>query len=152
MTASRGDERQLPDGVSGAAAVDLAILVQDDVGFQVSVVVVCGVVVGDDPRGDPQAAQDCGGGTGNGKKGQMSSATIVFSAAASGDRLTGVEDGGEDPALSVADGHPAAGVGQQDFCAAGPGGWRHPVGVVATPVAHQHAVVVSRIELNGGKF
>lgn len=66
-------------------------------------------------------------------------------------RLTGVEDAGVDPALSVVDGHRAAGVGQQDFCAAGPGSWRHPVGVVATPVPHQHAVVVSRIDLNGGE-
>lgn len=74
-----------------------------------------------------------------------------FSPAASGGRLTGVEDGGVDPALGVADGHRAAGVGQQDLCAAGPGSWRHPVGVVAAPVAHQHAVVVSRIQLNGGK-
>lgn len=55
----RVDRRRLPDGVSGAAAVDLAVLVQDDVGFQVSVIVVCGVVVGHDPRWDPQAAQDC---------------------------------------------------------------------------------------------
>lgn len=79
----------------------------------------------------------------------MSSVTIVFG---SGFGLTGVEDGGVDPALSVADRHRAAGVGQQDFCAAGPGSWRHPVGVVATPVPHQHAVVISRIELNGGNF
>lgn len=49
----------LPDGVCSATAVNLAILVQDDVSFQVSVIVVCGVVVGYDPRWDPQAAQDC---------------------------------------------------------------------------------------------
>lgn len=96
--------------------------------------------------GSPGSAGLQRGGTGNGKKGQIS-----FSPAASGHRLTGVEDGGVDPALGVADGHRAAGVGQQDLCAAGPGSWRHPVGVVAAPVAHQHAVVVSRIELNGGK-
>lgn len=125
---------------------------QDDVGLQVSVIVVCGVVVSYDPRWDPQAAQDC---REEGQEMEERSNVISykwFSAAASGDRLTGVEDGGEDPALSVADGHLAAGVGQQDFCAAGPGSWRHPVGVVATPVPHQHAVVVSRIELNGGKL
>lgn len=51
--------RALPDGVFSATAVNLAILVQDDVGFQVSVIVVCRVVVGYDPRWDPQAAQDC---------------------------------------------------------------------------------------------
>lgn len=39
----------LPDGVSSATAVDLAIFVQDDVGLQVPVIVVRGVVVGYDP-------------------------------------------------------------------------------------------------------
>jgi len=48
----------LPDGVSGADAVDPAVLVQDDVGLQVSVVVVSGEVVCDDPRRDAQTAQD----------------------------------------------------------------------------------------------
>lgn len=69
-----------------------------------------------------------------------------------GDHLTRVEDGGVDPALSVADGHPAAGVGEQDLCAASPGSRCHPVGVVTTPVPHQHAIIVSRIQLNTEKF
>lgn len=38
----------LPDGVFSAAAVDSAVVMQDDVGFQVSVIVVCGIVVRDD--------------------------------------------------------------------------------------------------------
>lgn len=66
--------------------------------------------------------------------------------------LTGVKDGGVDPALSVADGHPAAGIGEQDFGAAGPGGRRHTVGVVTAPVPHQHAIIISGIELNTLKF
>lgn len=64
--------------------------------------------------------------------------------------LTGVEDGGVDPALRVAHGHLAAGVGEEDFGAARPGRGRHAVGVVAAPVAHQHAVVVARVELRHG--
>ena len=68
----------------------------------------------------------------------------------SGD-LTGVEDGGVDPALSVADGHSAAGVGEQDFCAASPGSGRHSVGVVAAPVPLQDAVIVPRVQLNATK-
>lgn len=60
----------------------------------------------------------------------------------SGQELTGVEDGGVDPALSVADGHFALGVAEQDICAASPGGRRHSVGVVASPVPHQHAVII----------
>lgn len=67
------------------------------------------------------------------------------------DDLTGVKDGGVDPALSVADGHPAAGVGQQDFGAARPGSGCHTVGVVPTPVPHQHAIIVPGIELNMAK-
>lgn len=48
----------LPDRVSGAAAVDPAAFVQDDVHLQVAVVVVSGEVVGGDPRRDAQTAQD----------------------------------------------------------------------------------------------
>lgn len=66
--------------------------------------------------------------------------------------LTGVKDGGIDPALSVADGHLAAGIGEQDFGAASPGRRCHTVGVVTAPVPHQHAVIVSGIELNMAKF
>lgn len=65
--------------------------------------------------------------------------------------LTGVEDGGVDPALSVADGHLAGGVGEQDLCAAGPGSRCHAVGVVAAPVAHEHALIITRIQLRGAK-
>lgn len=67
------------------------------------------------------------------------------------DDLTGVEDGGVDPALSVADWHPAAGIGEQDFGAAGPGCRRHTVGVVTAPVPHQHAFIVLRIKLEAAK-
>lgn len=66
--------------------------------------------------------------------------------------LTGVKDPGVDPALSEADGHPAAGIGEQDFGAAGPGSRRHTVGVVTAPVPHQHAIIISGIELNTVKF
>ena len=48
----------IPDRVFGAIAVDSAVLVQDDVHLQVSIVVVSGVEVGDDPRWDAQTAQD----------------------------------------------------------------------------------------------
>lgn len=65
--------------------------------------------------------------------------------------LTGVKDGGVDPALGVADGHPAAGIGEQDFGAAGPGSRRHTVSVVTAPVPHQHAIIVPGIELNTAK-
>lgn len=51
-------EDVLPDRVSGATAVDPAVLIQDDVSLQVSIVVVSGVEVGDDPRWDAQTAQD----------------------------------------------------------------------------------------------
>lgn len=67
------------------------------------------------------------------------------------DDLTGVEDGGVDPALGVADGHLAVGVGQQDFGAARPGSRRHTVGVVPAPVPHQHAIIVPGIQLNTAK-
>lgn len=65
---------------------------------------------------------------------------------------TGVEDGGVDPALGVADRHPAAGVGEQDFGAPGPGSRRHAVGVVTAPVSQQHAFIVLGIDLNTAKF
>lgn len=67
------------------------------------------------------------------------------------DDLTGVKDGGVDPALSVADGQLAAGVHPQDFGAARPGSGRHTVGVVPAPVPHQHAIIVPGIELNMAK-
>ena len=107
----------VPDRVPGAVAVNPAVLIQDDVGRQVSVVVVGRVEVCDDSGWDPQAAQK------------------------------GVEDGGVDPALSVADGHLGFVVAEQDVCAAGPGGGRHAVGVVAVPVPHQHAIVITRVQL-----
>lgn len=56
--------------------------------------------------------------------------------------LTGVEDGGVDPALSEADGHFATGVAEQDICAASPGSRRHSVSIVASPVPHQHAIII----------
>lgn len=49
---------------------------------------------------------------------------------------TGVEDSSVDPTLSVADGHLAGGVAQQNVCAASPGSGRHTIGVVTSPVAH----------------
>lgn len=48
----------LPDRVFSATAVDPAVVLQDDVSFQVSVVVVSGVVVGHNPRWDAQTTQD----------------------------------------------------------------------------------------------
>lgn len=51
-------EDVLPDRVSGATAVDPAVLVQDDISLQVSIVVMSGVVIGDDPGWDAQTAQD----------------------------------------------------------------------------------------------
>lgn len=48
----------LPDRISGATAIDPAAFIEDDVSFQVSIVVVSGEVVGDDPSRNPQAAQD----------------------------------------------------------------------------------------------
>lgn len=48
----------LPDGVFSATAVDPAVVMQDDVSFQVSIIVVSGVVVGDNPRWDAQTTQD----------------------------------------------------------------------------------------------
>lgn len=48
----------LPDGVFSASAVDPAVVMQDDVSFQVSIIVVSGVVVGDNPRWDAQTTQD----------------------------------------------------------------------------------------------
>ncbi len=66
--------------------------------------------------------------------------------------LTGVEDGGVDPALGVADGRsPAASVVQEDLHAAGPGRRRDTVCVIATPVPHQHTVVITRVQLLGNK-
>lgn len=56
--------------------------------------------------------------------------------------LTGVEDGGVDPALSEADGHFATGVAEQNICAASPRSRRHSVGIVASPVPHQHAIII----------
>jgi len=48
----------IPDRVPGALSVDSAILVQDYVGLQVSVVVVSRVEIGDNPGWDAQTAQD----------------------------------------------------------------------------------------------
>ena len=50
--------------------------------------------------------------------------------------LTGVEDGSVDPALCIADRHLAAGIAEQDVCAACPGSGCHSVGVVTAPVTH----------------
>lgn len=61
--------------------------------------------------------------------------------------LTAVENGGVDPALGVADGHLAPCVADEDICAAGPGGWRHPIGVIATPVPHENTFVITRVQL-----
>lgn len=65
--------------------------------------------------------------------------------------LTGVEDSGVDPALSVTDGYLAVGVAEQDVCAAGPGRGRHSIGVVAVPVPHQHTVVIPGVQLQQEK-
>lgn len=66
--------------------------------------------------------------------------------------LTGVEDSSVDPALGVADrGSPAAGVVQEDLHAAGPGRGRDTVCVITTPVPHQHAVVIARVQLFGNR-
>lgn len=46
----------VPDGVLCAVSVNPAVLIQDDVGLQVSIVVMSRVVVGDDPRRDAQTA------------------------------------------------------------------------------------------------
>lgn len=51
-------ENVLPDRVSGAIAVNPAVVIQDDVHLQVSIIVMSGEVVGDDPRRDAQTAQD----------------------------------------------------------------------------------------------
>lgn len=51
-------EYVLPDRVFGATAVDPAVLMQDDVSFQVSIIVVSRVVVGDNSGWDAQTAQD----------------------------------------------------------------------------------------------
>ena len=48
----------VPDRVPGAVAVDPAILIQDDVSLQVSIIVMGRVVVGDDPGRDAETAQD----------------------------------------------------------------------------------------------
>lgn len=64
-----------------------------------------------------------------------------------GPDLTGVEDSSVDPALCVADRHLAAGIAEQDVCAASPGSGRHSVGVVTAPVTHQHAIIVTRVQL-----
>lgn len=54
-------ERHLdrPDGVFGVPFVWCAVSLEDEVGLQVSCVVVSGAEVGDDPRRDAEAAQDC---------------------------------------------------------------------------------------------
>lgn len=51
-------EDVLPDRVFGAIAVDSARVIQDDVSSQVSIIVMSGVVVGNDPRWDAQTTQD----------------------------------------------------------------------------------------------
>lgn len=48
-----------PDGVPGVASVRRAVGLEDEFGLQVARVVVGGVEVGDDPRRDAEAAQDC---------------------------------------------------------------------------------------------
>lgn len=48
-----------PDGVPSVASVRRAVGLEDEVGLQVARVVVGGVEVGDDPRRDAKAAQDC---------------------------------------------------------------------------------------------
>lgn len=48
-----------PDGVPGVAPVRRAISLEDEVGLQVARVVVSRVEVGDDPRRDAEATQDC---------------------------------------------------------------------------------------------
>lgn len=50
----------LPDRVLGALLVNSAVLIQDDVSFQVAVIVVGREEVGDNPGGDAQTAQDWG--------------------------------------------------------------------------------------------
>lgn len=49
----------VPDGVPGAIAVNLAILIQDDVSLQVSIVIMSGEVISDNTGRDTQTAQDC---------------------------------------------------------------------------------------------
>lgn len=51
-------DRVLPDRVFCATAVDPAVVLQDDVSFQVSIVVVSRVVVGHNPWWDAQTTQD----------------------------------------------------------------------------------------------
>lgn len=51
-------ERLVPDGVLGAASIDSAVVVQNYVQLQVSIVVVSRVVVGDHSGRDAQTAQD----------------------------------------------------------------------------------------------
>lgn len=51
-------EDAVPDRVSCAVAVDPAVLVQDDVSLQVPIVVVSGVIVGDDSGWDAKTAQN----------------------------------------------------------------------------------------------
>ena len=48
----------VPDRVLGAVVINPAIIIQDDVSLQVSIVVMGRVEVGDDPGWDAQAAQD----------------------------------------------------------------------------------------------
>ena len=54
----RGLDR--PDGVPGVAFVRRAVGPEDEVGLQVARVVVSRAEVGDDPRRDAEAPQDCG--------------------------------------------------------------------------------------------
>lgn len=51
-------ENVLPDRIFGATAVDPAVVMQDDVRFQVSIIVMSRVVVGDNSRWDAQTTQD----------------------------------------------------------------------------------------------
>lgn len=51
-------ENVLPDRIFGPIAVDPAVVVQDDVCFQVSIIVMSRVVVGDNSRWDAQTTQD----------------------------------------------------------------------------------------------
>lgn len=51
-------ENLLPDRIFGAIAVNPAVVMQDDVSFQVSIIVMSRVVVGDNSRWDAQTTQD----------------------------------------------------------------------------------------------
>ena len=58
---------------------------------------------------------------------------------------------GEDPTLSKLDGLASLLVLLQDLHTGGPGGGAHTPAVVARPVAHQHPVVVTGVDLSKGR-